>query len=336
MMHPAMFYEKLEDGKVQCNLCPQDCIIKPGAPGFCRMRKNIDGELFSLNYARISSYGLDPIEKKPLYHFYPGSWIFSAGTLGCNFRCQFCQNWQIAQCTDVPTTSITPEGLVALARRYPKNIGIAYTYSEPMIWFEYVYDTAKLAREAGLKNVVVTNGFVREEPLKLLLTYIDAMNIDVKGFTAEFYRGITRGDLNPVLETVERAAGECHVEVTTLLIPGLNDDDRDIEALTEWLSGIDKQIPLHFSRYFPNYKMNRPPTPIATLEKARRIAKQRLEYVYIGNVPGEDNSTYCPECGEELINRDGSPAKVRLDSGNKCPNCKHPINVISQPNEGED
>jgi pyruvate formate lyase activating enzyme len=327
-MHPAMFYEKLGDGKVQCTLCPQDCIIKPGTVGFCHERKNIGGELFSLNYGKISSHGLDPIEKKPLYHFCPGSWIFSVGTIGCNFRCRFCQNWQIAQCSDVPITCLTSEQLVKNAKHHRQNIGIAYTYSEPMIWFEYVYDTARLTREAGLKNVVVTNGFVREEPLKLLLPYIDAMNIDIKGFTSEFYRDITRGDLYPVLETVERAAKNCHVEVTTLLIPGLNDDDSDIEALTDWLSGINKQIPLHFSRYFPNYKMDRPPTPLATLEKASCIAKRKLDFVYIGNVPGEDNSTYCPECGRKLINRNEYPVSVTFENG-VCPDCYYPVNVVS-------
>ena len=285
-MKLAMFFEKIENSKVHCSLCPHNCVIKPGSLGVCRARKNIDGNLYSLNYARIASVSLDPIEKKPLYRFHPGTMIMSAGTFGCNLKCSFCQNWSIAH-RDAETIEILPETLAAKALETVKNgnIGLAYTYNEPSIWYEYVYDTSRLAREKGLFNVLVTNGFISREPLELLLPFIDAMNIDVKAFTASFYEGICKGTLKNVMETVEAAAGRCHVEVTTLVIPGLNDSMEEIERLSEWLAGISPEIPLHLSRFFPNYKMNdRPPTPIETLDKARETALRKLKYVYTGNV----------------------------------------------------
>lgn len=327
-MKKAMFYEKREDGKVQCLLCPHTCLIKSGGIGFCRERKNIDGELYSLNYGRISSYGFEPIEKKPLYHFYPGRNIFSIGTVGCNFRCQFCQNWQIAQLSDAPTIEMPPEKVVELAASKPDNIGIAYTYSEPVIWFEYVYETARLARDKGLKNVLVTNGFIQEEPLKTLLPYIDAMNIDVKGFTEKFYKKITKGELAPVIKTVERALKHCHVEITTLVIPGFNDSDDDLSALSEWLGGLSRDIPLHFTRYFPNYKMDVIPTPIETLERAREIAEKQLDYVYIGNVWGNEGSnTRCPNCKETVVKREGFTVQIKAENG-KCIHCGQDLNII--------
>lgn len=285
-MKLAMFFEKIENSKVHCSLCPHNCVINPGGLGACRARKNIGGELYSLNYARVASVSLDRIEKKPLYHFYPGTVIMSAGTFGCNLKCSFCQNWSIAH-RDAETIEVLPEALVAEALETVKdgNIGLAYTYNEPSIWFEYVYDTSRLAREKGLYNVLVTNGFISREPLNLLLPFIDAMNIDVKAFTASFYEGICKGTLKNVMETVEAAAGRCHVEVTTLVIPGLNDSMEEIGRLSEWLAGISSKIPLHLSRFFPDYEMNdRPQTPVSTLEKARETALKRLEYVYIGNV----------------------------------------------------
>lgn len=281
-----MFFEKIEDSKVHCSLCPHSCVIKPGSLGACRARKNIEGELYSLNYARIASVSLDRIEKKPLYRFHPGTVILSAGTFGCNLKCSFCQNWSIAH-RDAETIEMMPEDLAAKAHETMQkgNIGIAYTYNEPSIWFEYVYDTARLAREKGLCNVLVTNGFISREPLETILPFIDAMNIDVKAFTASFYEGICKATLKNVMETVEAVAGRCHVEITTLVIPGLNDSMEEIERLSDWLAGISPEIPLHLSRFFPNYKMNdRPPTPVETLEKARETALRKLKYVYTGNV----------------------------------------------------
>ncbi len=285
-MKRALFFEKMENDRVHCYLCPHNCVIKPGSTGVCRVRKNTGGDLYSLNYARIASLSMDPIEKKPLSRFHPGSMILSAGTFGCNLKCSFCQNWSIAH-KDADTVEMPPEQLVNKALEYKKagNIGIAYTYNEPSIWYEYVYDCAAMANKRGLLNVLVTNGFIGEKPLMELLPYIDAMNIDVKAFTADFYKEICKAALENVKKTVELAAPHCHVEVTTLVIPGLNDSVEEIAELSAWLASISTAIPLHLSRFFPNYRMtDRPPTPLQTLERARRKASEYLEYVYLGNV----------------------------------------------------
>lgn len=316
-MKEALFFERTENGMVHCFLCPHHCRIAPGRAGTCRVRKNIDGTLYSANYAKVSSWGMDPIEKKPLYHFFPGSWIFSVGSFGCNFRCKFCQNWQIAQLTEVPTEEISAEELVNVASRQKDNIGIAYTYNEPTIWYEYVIECARLAREKGLKNVLVTNGFIEKEPLEKLLPFIDAMNIDVKAYTEDFYTDITFGKLSPVKRTVEIAQKSCHVEITTLLIPGMNDGEDEVEALAKWLASLRKDIPLHLTRYFPNFKLDLPPTPVETIRRARKIAMKYLDYVYTGNVVDEEGSnTYCPKCGELLIARRGYDVEVL--GGAKC------------------
>ncbi|MCG0275772.1 MAG: AmmeMemoRadiSam system radical SAM enzyme [Thermosediminibacteraceae bacterium] len=328
-MREAMFYQREENGGVKCFLCPHHCRISPGRSGVCRVRKNIDGRLYSANYGKISSLGLDPIEKKPLYHFYPGSLIFSVGSFGCNFRCKFCQNWQIAQGKEVPTEYVPAEQLVKIAKSQHDNIGIAYTYNEPSIWYEYVIECANLAKKEGLKNVLVTNGFIEKEPLEQLLPYVDAMNIDVKAYTEDFYKNLAFGDLSKVKQTVERAAEACHVEITTLLIPGLNDREEEVEALACWLSSIRRDIPLHLTRYFPNYKMDLPPTPVSTLKKAREIAMRYLDYVYTGNVADEEgNSTYCPRCQEAVIRRYGYRVQMKIRDA-RCPKCGYEISVVS-------
>ncbi len=330
-MKQAMFWEKRGEEKVQCLLCPQKCVIAPGKKGFCRVRLNEGGELFTLNYGKVSSYGMDPIEKKPLYHFYPGSYIFSVGTFGCNLRCGFCQNWTIVHGAP-ETITLSPEELVKFTAAEPqghKSIGIAYTYSEPFMWYEYVYDTARIARKAGLKNVLVTNGFINPEPLDEILPLIDAMNIDVKGFYDRYYNETCTGELHPVLETVETASRQCHVEITTLLVTGLNDSEEEISDLVDWLAGVDADIPLHFSRYFPNYKMDLPPTPLHTMEMAREIARKKLNYVYLGNVFGSDGSnTYCPQCSELLIYRGTYRAANKGIKGKNCRRCGREINII--------
>jgi len=235
----VFYYEKGDDGRTFCKVCPRLCNIKPGHRGFCRVRENRDGALYATNYGQCTAYGMDPIEKKPLYHFYPGSYILSLGTVGCNLRCGFCQNWEIAH-GDPKAVYMSPEQAVraALSSREEgvPSVGLAYTYSEPFMWYEYVYDTSKLAREKGLKNVLVTNGYVNEEPLKEILPFIDAMNIDVKGFTDKYYRDTCAGRLDPVIRTVEIASGKCHVEITTLLVPGLNDSPEEIAELAKWLA----------------------------------------------------------------------------------------------------
>ncbi|HHV56897.1 MAG TPA: AmmeMemoRadiSam system radical SAM enzyme [Firmicutes bacterium] len=322
-MKEALYWHKLEGDRVQCELCPQDCRIAPGRAGACRVRRNKAGVLYATNYARVSSVALDPVEKKPLYHFYPGRTVLSLGTIGCNLKCSFCQNWEIAQ-EDAPTRGLGPEQAVALARREGGGcIGIAYTYSEPLMWYEYVLDTARPAREAGLKNVLVTNGFIQPEPLEALLPLIDALNIDVKAFTGDYYRRVCHGGLEPVLKTVETAVrAGCHVELTTLLVPGLNDAPDEIRSLVSWIAGLAPTIPLHLTRYYPQYKMELPPTPLATLERAWEIAREKLAYVYIGNALTEKGqNTYCPGCGALLIERRGFSARPTGLEHRRCRAC---------------
>jgi len=329
----AMYYKKKENNTVACFLCPHLCKIREGKSGLCRVRQNREGTLFATNYGKVTSYGLDPIEKKPLYHFYPGSLILSFGTAGCNLGCDFCQNWQIAH-GDPQSTNFSPERIVEQARQeagrgYP-NIGIAYTYNEPFMWYEFVLDTARLANKTGLKNVMVTNGFVREDPLREILPFVDAMNIDVKGFTEEYYRKSCKGRLSPVLRTVEIAHRECHVELTTLLVTGLNDSPEEISRLVDWVASLDEEIPLHFSRYFPGYKSNLPATPLETLLQARDIAREKLSYVYIGNAPQIDaGSTYCPACDAIVINRTGYTTRATGLKDKKCSKCGKELNITN-------
>ncbi len=284
-MHPAKYGQVLADGRVECRLCPHHCKINEGQRGICRVRTNQAGQLYSLNYGQLAACALDPIEKKPLFHFYPGWNILSLGTVGCNLGCSFCQNWTIAH-GDPDALEISPEKAVELAliRGGTKNLGLAYTYSEPLMWYEFVLDTAPLVRENGLKNVLVTNGYIEDEPLRELLPYIDAMNIDVKAFKEDYYGKLCRGKLAPVMKTVELAVQHCHVEVTTLLVTDLNDSKEEVSNLAQWLASINKEIPLHLSRYFPNYQLDKPPTPKERLLQAYEVAKEYLDYVYLGNV----------------------------------------------------
>jgi len=329
-MQQAMFWQAKEEGKVLCQLCPKYCTIQPGKTGFCRVRKNVDGTLYTLNFGHLSAHAMDPIEKKPLYHYYPGDYILSLGTTGCNLRCGFCQNWNIAH-DDPQTIEVTPEHVVEVAANqepYP-NVGIAYTYSEPMMWYEFMFYTTRLAREKGLKNVLVTNGYINEEPLRALLPYIDAMNIDVKGFTDEYYHKNCVGHLEPVIRTVELAHKRCHVELTTLLVPGQNDSEAEIRQLVDWIASLNPEIPLHFSRYFPNFEFDLEPTPPETLKRAREIALEKLSYVYIGNLDDPKGiNTYCPGCKKILINRSWYNGKVvGLTAENQCKHCGRKISI---------
>ncbi|NLM72455.1 MAG: AmmeMemoRadiSam system radical SAM enzyme [Clostridiaceae bacterium] len=282
----ARYYEKLKDDTVHCLLCPHDCHIKNGQRGICGVRKNTDGDLYAESYGLISSLALDPVEKKPLYHFYPGSRILSVGSYGCNFRCSFCQNYSISM--EKPgTVYVTPEELAdkALELKKANNIGLAFTYNEPLINFEYVMDCCKLSKEKGLKNALITNGYIQQEPLKELLPYIDAMNIDLKSFSQEFYQKMCGGKVEFVKKTIETASQACHVEITTLIIPGLNDNEKEIEDLAQWLADISPEIPLHLTRFFPRYKMtDKEPTPVKTLEKLFNTARKHLKHVHLGNV----------------------------------------------------
>jgi len=327
-MIEALYYDKLKGGKVRCNLCFHKCLLNPGQVGLCLGRKNIEGVLYAINYGKTTSLAIDPIEKKPLYHFYPGTDILSIAPNGCNLQCPFCQNAEISQ-MEIPTTDITPEGLVELCKRY-HSFGVAYTYSEPLIWYEFLLDAGKAIHNAGLKNVLVTNGIIEEEPFKKLIPLIDGLNIDLKSIREDFYRKIVKGDLNSVLRTIKIAHKASHIELTNLLITGINDSDSDIEALIDWVYNLDPEIPLHFSRYFPHYKMSNPPTPEERLEFAYRKAKEKLHYVYVGNIyiPGTNN-TYCPKCGNLLIKRNGyfGADIVGLD-GKRCNKCGKEINIV--------
>jgi len=282
----AAFYQQRENGLTGCQLCPHFCVIKPADTGRCRVRENRDGRLYATNYGRVFSLALDPIEKKPLYHFHPGSKILSLGTVGCNFDCAFCQNWSLVH-GEREGSFISPAQMVAKAKEWQtnNNIGLAYTYSEPLMWYEYVLETSELANLAGLKNVLVTNGFINPEPFLQLLPFIHALNIDIKGFTKEYYREICGGRLEPVLQTAQLAKKHAHLEITTLLVRDLNDSREEIEQLTDWIYNfLGEDTPLHLSRYFPQYKMNRPATPLETMERSREIAARKLKYVYLGNV----------------------------------------------------
>jgi pyruvate formate lyase activating enzyme len=316
----AAYYEKLGEKKVHCHLCPQECRINEGKKGFCRARVNYDGTLYADTYEHILAANLDPIEKKPLYHFHPGKLIFSIGTRGCNQRCEFCQNFEMIE-TESPGTYMTSDEVTAMADR-GGSVGVAYTYNEPMIWFEFVMECAGKVRERGLKNVLVTNGSVNAEPLAELLPLIDAMNIDLKSMDPEFYVKICRSKLEPVLETIRKANESCHVEITNLVIPTLNDSDELIGELVDFVAGLGKETPLHFSAYFPCYRMTIEPTPVSTLRRAYDIAREKLDYVYIGNVSTEDAGlSCCPSCGHTVVERDGYITRARgLDEG-RCSNC---------------
>ncbi|MDD3889140.1 MAG: AmmeMemoRadiSam system radical SAM enzyme [Syntrophomonadaceae bacterium] len=325
----ARFYEKMDDNRVRCVLCPHHCLLKEDQRGLCRVRVNQEGRLYSLNYAELASLALDPIEKKPLFHFFPGSLILSTGTFGCNLACAFCQNYALAHEEPV-TRRVDVSGLVdaALQCKPQGSVGVAFTYNEPSIWYEYVRDAAVKLKENDLKVVLVTNGYIEKQPLEELLPYIDAMNIDVKAFTDEFYRRNCRGKLDAVKATVETAVGKTHVEITNLVIPGENDAPGEIEGLARWLASLDPDIPLHLSRYHPAYQFQKEATPEKTLEMARDAARQYLNFVYLGNLGGENNNTFCRACGKLLISRNVYHTHITgLERGN-CTNCGSKIAYI--------
>jgi pyruvate formate lyase activating enzyme len=278
----ARFYKREGKG-ARCELCPHRCLIPDGRTGLCGARRNAGGTLYAESYGRASSLALDPIEKKPLHHFRPGSRILSMGSYGCNMACSFCQNASISQA--MPETEfVSPERLAEIAASAPGNIGVAFTYNEPLIGAEYLLDAAPLLRQRGMNVVLVSNGMIREEPLEALLPFIDAVNIDLKAFTPSFYHRMG-GDLETVKRSIARCAESCHAEVTTLIVPGENDGDDEMTALSRWLASISRDIPLHLSRFFPRYGMtDKPPTPVPTLARLAEIARQTLTYVHMGNV----------------------------------------------------
>jgi pyruvate formate lyase activating enzyme len=324
-----------KNDNVRCSLCSYRCIIKDRKRGMCKVREHREGKLYTLNYGLVSSAAPDPIEKKPLYHFYPGTSVFSLGTVSCNFRCLHCQNFSISQASIDESmgylSEYSPERTIELAKQYDCQ-GVAWTYNEPTIWFEYTYDTSKLAKEEGMYTSYVTNGYMTEEALEKIDPYLDAMNIDVKAFTNEFYKEISGAKLQPVLDTVERAVKKgIHVELTYLVIPGKNDSGEEIGDFIDWAAGVSVNVPVHFSRFHPDYQLGDvPATPIESLENARKTGLEKLRYVYTGNVTGhEGEDTYCYNCGEKLIKRWGFAIKtLNITNDNKCPKCGVKIHVV--------
>ncbi|MBN2070356.1 MAG: AmmeMemoRadiSam system radical SAM enzyme [Candidatus Krumholzibacteriota bacterium] len=311
----ALYYEKTRQSGVRCLLCPNDCRINPGKNGRCRLRWNDGGKLIALSYGHTVTAAVDPIEKKPLYHFMPGSRILSVGPNGCTLTCDHCQNWEISQCSS-PVRYISPGDLVDLAAD-EESSGVAFTYTEPLLWYEYLLDASRLLRKRGLKTVIVTNGYLNEEPARQIAPMTDAFNIDLKSFDDGFYRKYCGGTLEPVKKFIEIASSVAHVELTNLVIPGLNDSLESIEEMAKWISGISREIPLHFSRFFPRYKMGDvPATSGDILKKAYDVARRFLDYVYIGNIFIEGTEdTVCPDCGEEVIKRSGYSVEMRISDG---------------------
>lgn len=325
----AAYCEVVKEGQVRCGLCPQFCKISEGKTGICGTRTAAGGRLELLNYGEYTALAVDPIEKKPLYHFYPGSDILSIGGKGCNLSCVFCQNCEISQ-GEAMTRRIEPKQLASRAENCgPRNIGVAFTYNEPLIWFEFIRDTAPLVRKNGGKIVLVTNGFVNPEPLGELLPLVDAMNIDLKAFDDGFYRKYCGGRLEPVKESIASAVrAGVWVEATLLLIPTLNDAPEAVRAQAEWLASLSKDIPFHISRYHPCHKLALPPTPFESMAKAHEVASEHLNYVYLGNVGDPEYArTACPSCGRTLIERSGYRTKLPGLKGKKCANCGADIAV---------
>ncbi|MDK2834867.1 MAG: pyruvate formate lyase activating enzyme [Methanolobus sp.] len=337
MIREAMLYEKLDDKKVHCKVCAQSCTISQGKRGFCRVRENRDGTLYTLNYNVVSSEALDPIEKKPLFHFYPGSAVYSLGSIGCNFRCRHCQNWTISQ-VEIDTSrsvEMSPETAVSRALQYRAR-SIAWTYNEPTIWYEYTYDCARLAKEAGLATIYVTNGYITPEALERISPYLDAFRVDFKAFNNEFYRKMASARLEPVLEATKMAHGlGMHIEVVNLVIPTHNDEPRELRAMSRWIyENLGADTPIHFTRFHPYYQLTDvPPTPLETLEMAYNIAKEEgLHYIYIGNVPGSGKeSTFCPECKQLLIKRGVfDMEEYNITEDKACPNCGKDICIFNE------
>lgn len=332
----ASYYIENKDGSVTCTLCPHKCNIKNGKYGICGVRINIDGKLISKVYGLASALHQDPIEKKPLYHFYPGSNILSLGSYGCNLKCNFCQNHHISQAggTNLPEgINLSPLEVASRARTLNNNIGLAFTYNEPVVWFEYMLDTARLVKEYGMKTVLISNAYIQSKPLKDLIPFIDAFNIDLKAYDNNFYRNHTGGSLKPVLESIKTISGSGkHIELTMLIIQGLNDDPDVFKSMTDWIvENCGENTVLHLSKYFPNYKSNIPITPDKKLLSLFDIAKKKIYYSYLGNTSMQTGrDTVCPECGNLLIERKSYNIGLNgLDNEGFCSRCHYRLTSYS-------
>jgi pyruvate formate lyase activating enzyme len=325
----AQWWHAQSDGRVVCELCPVGCTLRLGQNGPCGTRGNREGHMRALNYGRVVAIAVDPVEKKPLYHFRPGTPILSTAGPGCNLHCLFCQNSEISQRVDVVAREMTPQAVVDLAVSQDLR-AIAFTYSEPLVWYEFVRDTASIARAAGLATVIVSNGYLEPEPLRELIPFIDAANIDLKSMDDGFYQRICKAHVAPVLATIRALhAGGVHVEVTNLVVPGENDTDRNIQDLAAFVADVDRSIPLHLSAYHPSYRFAAPATPPSTLTRAAGICAEVLDYVYVGNLPlTEWSHTRCPDCGVTVIARAGYRADLRLTPAGACPGCGRLIPVL--------
>ncbi len=323
----ARFFKPLKNGKIQCLLCPRECIVTPGQRGMCRVRENQKGVYYTLVYGNPCALHIDPIEKKPFFHFLPGTQALSVATAGCNLSCKYCQNWEISQFPPEKTFNfnVSPSELVNMALKY-KTPSIAYTYTEPSVFYEYMYDTAKIASKKGIFNIYHSNGYLNKKPLEKLIPYLSAANIDLKGFSNSFYREISGGTLKPVLNTIKTLKKNgVWVEITNLVVPTKNDSPSMIREMVKWIiDNVGPEVPLHFSRFYPMYKLkNLPPTPVKTLERAREIAlEEGMKFVYIGNVFGHKaENTYCPKCGRVIIKRKGYTIYENNIKKGKCKFC---------------
>lgn len=334
-LHLAKWWEETERGKILCTLCPRYCELGNGQHGFCFIRKNVDGKLYSLGYGKPSGFGIDPIEKKPLNHFLPGTSILSFGTAGCNLGCKFCQNWNIskAKIDNVQSLNASAEMVVGLAKKH-NTPSIAYTYNDPTIFGEYVIDVSKLARQEKIRSVMVTAGYIDKEARKDIYKYIDAANVDLKAFSEEFYFQLTSSHLKDILDTLIWLKQETGVwlEITTLLIPGKNDSDEELKKMCDWIvTNLGDDVPIHFTAFHPDFKMTDiPRTPSSTLIRARNIAlSSGLKYCYVGNVHNvEAQTTYCPNCNAVLIVRDWHSVSENLISSGMCPECNCQIGGV--------
>jgi pyruvate formate lyase activating enzyme len=340
--YEARYWHELEDGRIQCDLCPRYCRLHEGQRAFCFVRQNVGGKLRLTTYGKSTGFCIDPIEKKPLNHFLPGTPVLSFGTAGCNLGCRFCQNWDISKAREIERLSDTasPRGIAEAARKAGCR-SVAFTYNDPIIWAEYAIDTAIACREAGIKSVAVTAGYITEMAREDFFRPLDAANVDLKAFSQMFYKKLCFADIAPVLDTLAwlKAETDVWIEVTTLLIPGQNDSNQEIEKLARWFrETLGPSVPLHFSAFHPDFKMmDVPPTPVATLRRARQIARDHgLHYVYTGNCHDpEGDTTFCPGCGEALIVRDWyRMVSWRLQDG-ACPSCDYEIAGVFEPTCGQ-
>jgi pyruvate formate lyase activating enzyme len=333
-MQDALFYKQIENQKVQCLLCPHRCLIEPGNYGLCHTRANDGGKLYTESYGILSAISSDPIEKKPLYHFKPGQNILSIGSFGCNLSCDFCQNCEISQIDErilARHSYRDPSDIVSKAHLHKNNLGLAYTYNEPTVYYEYMIRCAALIKEHDLSNVMVTNGYINSGPLDALIPYMDAFNVDLKSFRNLFYKNRSGASLKPVLDTIRRIARSgSHLELTFLIIPDHNDDEKEWKEMLDWIQeNCGRETVLHVSRYFPHYKMDKSPTPLSTIKKFLEMARERIEYVYPGNTPQLDNHSYCPACGNLLIERYIYKASVKgIGPGASCSRCNKKITGI--------